>query len=159
MITESIIIRKAKIGDVPQLIELGIDLMKYHEKLDSYFKMAKNAKSVYKIFFRKCIIDNKRRLLVAEYNNKIIGYALGSLKLRAPVLKVRRVGRINDLFVKSGFRRQKVGKKLFSELIKWFRFKKINDVDLGVHVNNEIGKKTWGNYGFKTFKLEQKIRI
>ena len=114
-------IRKAKIKDVPNLVQLAMELLKYHESFDPYFAPAKNAKDVYAKFFKRCIYSTIKQLLVAEYNGEIAGYALGEISSRPPVFKIRNIGAINDMFVAEKFRKSGVAKQLLTELLDWIK--------------------------------------
>lgn len=144
-------IRKAKVKEIPQIAKLGIELIKYHQKIDPFYEPAKNIEEVYNNYFRKCMYSPKSLLLVAEKDGKIIGYALSSVILRPPVFKIREMGYIDDVFVEGEHRRCRIGRELLAELFEWFRRKKIKNIELNVHTKNVVGKKAWEKYGFKEY--------
>lgn len=152
-------IRKATLKDIKQMIDCALSLLKYHYDFDPYFAPVKNVKDVYQKFFKRCIYSNKRHLLVAEENKKIIGYALGELGSRPPVFKIRKIGFINDVFVERKFRKLGIAKQFLLELYKWFKSKKLEYIELTVHVKNEIGKKAWTKYGFEDYMVKQRIKM
>ena len=158
------IIRKATIKDVPQLMLLAIDLLKYHENFDPYFAPAQDVNNIYEKFFTGCIFSTTKQLLVAEHDRGIIAYALGEISSRPPVFKIRNIGAINDMFVAKKFRKTGIAKKLLTELMCWFKDKGLkypglNYVELSVHTKNEVGQKAWAKYGFKEFMSKQRIKI
>jgi GNAT superfamily N-acetyltransferase len=153
------LIRKAKLKDLHQVSKHAVSMLKYHHTLDPYFAPAKNVQEVYQKFFKKCIYSKNKLLLVAEENNKIVGYALGALGLRAPVFQIRKVGLINDVFVEKDFRKLGLAKQFLLELNKWFKSKKLKHVELTVHSENEIGKKAWAKSGFKGYMIKERTEI
>lgn len=158
------IIRKAKIKDIPKLVQLAVGLLEYHENFDPYFAPAKDVKDVYARFFKKCVYSATKQLLVAEHNDEIAGYALGEIISRPPVFKIRNIGVINDMFVAEKFRKSGIAKQLLTELLDWIKSKKskypkLNYIELSVHTKNEIGQKAWTKYGFKEFMSKQRVKI
>ena len=158
------IIKKAKIKDVPNLVQLAVELLKYHESFDSYFAPAKDAKDVYAKFFKRCIYSTTRQLLVAEHDGEIAGYALAEISSRPQVFKIRNIGTINDMFVAEKFRKTGVAKQLLAKLLDWVKSKKskypkLDYIELSVPSKNEIGQKVWAKYGFKEFMNKQRMKI
>ena len=158
------IIKKAKIKDIPNLVQLAVELLKYHKRFDSYFSPAKNVKDVYAKFFKRCIYSTTRQLLVTEYDGEIVGYILGEISSRPSTFKIRNIGTINDMFVVEKFRKSGVGKQLLTELLNWIKNKKskypkLNYIELSVHTKNIIGQRAWAKYGFKEFISKQRIKI
>ena len=152
-------IRKARLKDVAQIADYGFELLKYHQRIDSYFAPDKNSKNFYQKLFRKFIHSKNSNLLVAENCGEIIGYALGGIHPRMSIFKIKRIGSINDMFVREDFREAGISKLFLIEMKKWFKSKKIKYVELSVHVENKIGKKVWLRYGFKDYMIKQRIEI
>lgn len=158
------IIRKAKIKDVPIIVKLAMELLKYHKDFDSYFAPAKNAKDVYVKFFKRCIHSSMKQLLVAENDGEIVGYALGEISSRPPVFKIRNIGAINEMLVAEKFRKSEVAKQLLTELLDWIKskkskYQKLDYIELSVHTENIIGQKAWAKYGFKEFMSKQRMKL
>lgn len=153
------IIRKAKIKDLDQIVKLAVEFEKYHEKLDPYFTYAKDSDETYKKNVKRGIYSSKRLLLVAEENKKIVGYSLGKISTRSPIFKIREIGVIIDMFFSEGYRRKGLAKLFLKEMFDWFKGKKIKHVELYVVSNNEIGKNAWKKYGFEDILLRKKIQI
>lgn len=153
------IIRKAKIKDIPQTSKLGYKLNQYHAKFDRYYLQSKNALKIFKDFHRKSIYSPKSLFLVAEDNNKIVGYAIGKIDSRPKVYKVNRMGFILAIYVKREYRRQGISKKFIEKIFAWFKLKKIKYVELHVHGKNDPAVKTWMRYKFKTFLLHQRLKL
>ena len=59
------IIRKAKIKDIPQLVLMAVDLLEYHENFDPYFSPANvSIHDIFQKFFKKCMFPFRRRLII-----------------------------------------------------------------------------------------------
>jgi ribosomal protein S18 acetylase RimI-like enzyme len=152
-------IRKAKLKDIQQISDLAVNLLKYHTDFDPYFSLASNAMEIYYKHFRRCVYSKNKLLLVAEEDNKIIGFALGELGYRPPVFAIRKIGFISDVFVDKDFRKSGIGKIFLNELCQWFKKNGLRYIELTVHVKNEIGIKVWTKYGFETYLSRQRVEL
>jgi len=150
-----IIIRRAKIDDLPQLIVLLKAIAHYHNDLSPiYPKIPKNpSERLVKLIKRR-----KAILIVAENNKKILGYFAADIrKTRMRVYKS--MGYVTDGFVDKRYRRQGIGKSIFSFIKEWFLKHGIRRIELIVDTENEIGIKAWQSYGFKEYQKKMQIEI
>lgn len=152
-------IRKAKLKDIKQVAEYGVGLMKQHYGFDPYYAPAKNANAIYLKFFKSCINSKTRNLLVAEENGKIVGYSVGVISTKPSVFKIRKFGLISDVFVEKKYRKQGIAKLFLLEQKKWFKSKKLQHIELTVHLKNEEGKKVWAKYGFEDYMVKKRVKI
>lgn len=152
-------IRKAKVKDIDQIASLEIELLKYHQDVDKYFAISKKAKFYFKKNLKKNIYSKNHYLLVTEENNKIIGFALGGIYTKNPVYKINKISSIDYMFVDEKFRNTGISKKFMLELKNWFKEKKIKHIELVVHLENELGIKTWKKYGFKEYMVRKRVEI
>jgi len=157
-------IRKATNKDITNIAKMAVELLKYHAKFDPYFAPVKNAKSLYAKHFKSCLASPTKQLLVAEYNNEIAGYGLIEIAMRPPVLKVRNMGVVNDIFVVKKFRRKSVGRQLFAGMLDWIKKEKskypsLNYIELAVNTKDMISQKAWAKYGFKEYMSKQRLKV
>lgn len=153
------IIRKAQKKDLEILTNFSVKLLKYHEKLDPYYKTTKKLKNELFNELRKALYSPKSITLVAEENNEIIGYTNALITSRAPFFVIQKIGLIDAIYVTEKSRNQGVAKLFLDELFKWFKSKQIEYVELKVHENNKIAKNTWSKYGFKDYSHQRIKRI
>ncbi len=153
------IIRKGKIKDIEHTSKLAYKLNNSHAKFDPYYKMKNDALTSFKQFHKKSIYSKNSLLLVDEDDNKIIGYAIGKIGLRPPIFKESKSGFISAIYIKKEYRRKRIGKMFFDELIKWFRSKKLKNVELHAHLKNPKGIKAWEKYGFKSFLYVKRLKL
>lgn len=159
MPTTTTTLRPAKLKDLPRLAELGVALLKYHQKFDPYFAPAADARTIYLKYFRTCIYSRKNLLLVAESENKIIAYSLAKLDTRPRVFKIRKIGHLNDMFIEPQFRRQGLAKKFLQESYKWFKEHKITNVHLSYHSKNQPGRQAWEKHGYEEYMALSRIKL
>jgi ribosomal protein S18 acetylase RimI-like enzyme len=147
-------IRLAKPGDVNQLYPIWKEMMDQHFGYgDPYF----NGKS----FYRKCIKDKKKNLvLVAEDNGTIMGYILGLIKDVPPVFKKGKFLFILDFAVSKKYRGRGIGTLLVKEAEKILKKRKIGMIKLEVHVKNKKAQGFYNELGFKghMFHILKEIR-
>lgn len=158
-------IRKAGIRDISQIASLNYKLNTYHLKFDSYYDLKSDAETIlrkqyYKtMLLIKTIHSKKTLLLVAEIDNKIIGYVYGSILGRSDFYKVNRYGYIGGLFVLKEYRRKSVGRKLVYGMLDWFKQNNINYVETKVDLRNKSAVSSWEKYGFVAFHLKMKKKL
>jgi ribosomal protein S18 acetylase RimI-like enzyme len=98
-------------------------------------------------------------MLVAEDNNKIVGFINGKIEKRLPIFIEGKIGFISGIFIEEKYRRKGIGKLFINELTKWFKSKKIKNVELQVHLKNQIGLDAWEKYGFKSILYTQRLKL
>lgn len=153
------IIRKAKIKDIPQTVKHSIDLNKEHEKFDKYFELKNKVVKIIKEFHTKNIFSSRSLFLVAEDNDIIIAYVIVKIDKRPPVYKIKEMGYVLAIYVDKKYRKKGISKKFFEIIIPWFKKKKIKYIELQVHPKNIAGVKVWKKHKFKTFLLTQRKRL
>lgn len=145
-------IRKAKKEDLGGFIKLR------KEFNDEYFfnnpdlnKL--NEKNIKKEFSG---FDNKKRiLLVAEDKNELIGFLIGTFVSNI----YKKIGYIDDIFVKKKFRKQGIGGKLIKEFEKLMNKRKVKELMLGVSVKNKKALRFYKKLGFeiKHYQMEKEL--
>ncbi|MFB6076142.1 MAG: N-acetyltransferase family protein [Candidatus Aenigmatarchaeota archaeon] len=149
-------IRKATKDDVDEIVEkLWKPFMQHHQKIDEKFKTNEDAESIFKKYVIEGIEKEDFLILVAKegkdsYKN-LVGYLIASVTERAPVYIVKRVGMINDLFVKEDFRGRNLGEKLFKKAEEWLIEQNIKYIKIKVAVGNGLAQDFWNKKGFENF--------
>ncbi|MCC6643531.1 GNAT family N-acetyltransferase, partial [Candidatus Peregrinibacteria bacterium] len=145
--------------DIPQIAQLGLAILKFHQKIDPYFKAAPDALKSYQKYFRSCIYSRKSLLLVAEFEGQIIGYSLSQLVNRPPVFAIQKIGLISDVFIMEKFRRQGLSKKLLQENYRWFKKHQRHHVHLIYHQKNPLASQAWPKQGYQQFMSYNRLKI
>ena len=152
-------IRKAKTRDVPEVAKLNYELNTYHLKFDKYYELKKNTDSLSRKYYRTIIRSNRALLMVAEVNNRVVGYICCKIEKRPPIYKINERGYIGGLFVSKKHRRKGIGKKLVAEALKWFKEKGIFYVETEADVRNKLSVPSWKSYNFRTFQIKIKKNL
>jgi len=155
-----ITIRKANINDLKEILKLIRKSINYHRKLDKSYRPFSKHFNLEK-HVKKSLKNKNKLYFVAqdENNEKIIGYFIALIE-KAPYsfTMQKYVGVIADAYIDPKYRKKGLGKKIFKEIIKWFKSRKIKYIELDVDARNKIGIKTWKKYGFYEFRMKMKLR-
>ncbi|MBU1179302.1 GNAT family N-acetyltransferase [Patescibacteria group bacterium] len=150
-----IITKKAANKDLDGIMELVKNTTNYHYKIDKYYKPFSKYKGLDK--YTKNQIKNKNiKMLIAEDGGKIIGRIIGVITKAPSYVTPKKIGEIDDVFIKKNYRRKGIGKKLFKELLKWFKIKKIKHIELSVDARNKIGVNAWKKFGFYDYRVKMR---
>ncbi|MFC1690780.1 GNAT family N-acetyltransferase [Nanoarchaeota archaeon] len=146
-------IRKARLKDIPSMFPLWLDLMKQHEKIDHFhYELGKGSKEIFKKWIRSNIYSKNALYLVAEDNNKIVGYIGGRIEKRPLCFKIKENGYVLAAVVSRKYQNKGIGKKLTNEMLAWFKTKKVKFVELHANSKNKKGILAWKKMGFKENK-------
>ena len=156
-------IREANRNDVKHVLSLNRKLNEYKEKLNGYYLPKTTSEKVVSNYLAHAlnfvVTSENEVLFVAEENGRIIGYIAGSIEDRAPIYKVEKRGDILMAFVLDEHRDQGIGRELTERIIKWFKEKGIEYVELSVDYRNELGYHVWKSLGFENFRVRMIRRI
>ncbi|MCK4568801.1 MAG: GNAT family N-acetyltransferase [Bacteroidales bacterium] len=87
-------------------------------------------------------------LYISLHNNKISGFAHGSIKLIPDYLGSKKTGVINHVYVISDHRNAGVGKALVQSLEKWFSGLEVHSLELQVLFGNLPAVSFWDKLGY-----------
>lgn len=111
-------IRKAILEDIPEIVKLAKEMWDFHDQFPTEFlEVRENALEIFEKWCKDKITE-KGFVLVAENENKLIGYLLAYEHKNSAIYKDNIAGHIYDLYVKEEFRGKGTGKKLMQEAEK-----------------------------------------
>ena len=102
-------------------------------------------------FFMELLLDSPETFVVAENNNKIIGYIMCRIEYGFSILKkmsLARKGHVVSYAVLEEYRGKGIGKKLVVQSIEGMKIKKCNESYLEVRTDNIPAIKLYENLGF-----------
>lgn len=146
-----IIIRKAKKSDFDSILKLAKQLWDTEKVFFSNLKDDYFADEQAKSLLLNNILKRKSHFLVAEENNKIIGYIYGYVS-RADLYK-KKVGYIDQIVVDEEYRRQGICNKLmdsFTEIMKKYG---CGYIELNAFKQNIPAVECYKKYGFKEYSV------
>jgi ribosomal protein S18 acetylase RimI-like enzyme len=148
---EQVTIRNACEQDLDMIIELWKELMDFHKIRDQHFSRSSDGHKKFMEFISGHIASETSKVLVADYNDSIVGYCLASISNNPPVFVIKEYGSIFDLAVTESHRRTGIGEKLCQEIQKWFKERKIQRIELRVAVTNEVSTSFWRKMGYRPY--------
>ena len=158
---EKIIIRKANVNDLKDILRLNLDLfkkeyMEYDKKLNLKWTYGK----VGKAYFKKKISEENGFAFVAENEGKIIGYLCGSVrKCPYDYRIIPKYAELDNMIIEKKFRGKEIGESLVQEFLKWCKNKKANIISVNASIQNENGIKFYRKMGFKDYSLTLEIKV
>lgn len=152
------IIREANKIDLESLAKLGHHLSKFEANCDPRLRIRIQTTKQKKLEFFKKLKDKKVKIIVAEADDKLVGYCLGSIEKAPNHFDINRIGYINSCFVDDRFRGKSIGKEMINFMLNWFKNKKIKVIELGVlHENSST--KVWRKMGFQDYYIKMRKLI
>ncbi|MBI2079667.1 GNAT family N-acetyltransferase [Candidatus Micrarchaeota archaeon] len=161
-----ILIRKAKLTDVKNLVYLSIELRHFHALLSGknktlieFKKLKPNWKSIFKKWLIKNIKSKNSLVLVAEYWRELVGYSLFQIKDNVPIYSITKLGHVSDLYIKKIHREKGVASKFKKEAFKWFKRKGLKQLSIMVHSDNKKAHKIYRKWGFYDYHTELRKKV
>lgn len=145
-------IRRANLEDKAELKSLLNafyikDKKKYSQKIQRW-EQYKNEDEVIDQTSNKYLKKEKYITFVAEENNKLLGYIVGEIKEKPHKIHDKE-GYVQDWFVQTEYREQKVGKLLFEELLEELKKQHCTHVTLDSFVENQKTIDIYHQMGFE----------
>lgn len=142
-------IRIATEADVPAIGQMWEKLALFHNVLDSALPPA--ARGGGKVYARRLVSrlsDSQTRVIVAEEDGELIGYALAVIIDVIPDMFVQEnSGFLADIYVDDAFRRKGVGRALVDTIKSWLLENSIHTFEWYVAEHNTVGKRFWESVG------------
>jgi GNAT superfamily N-acetyltransferase len=142
-------IRLATEEDVPAIGQMWEKLAQFHNMLDSALPPA--ARGGGKVYARRLISrlsDSQTRVIVAEDDGVLIGYALAVIIDVIPDMFVQEnSGFLADIYVDDNYRQQGIGRTLVETVKSWLRENDIHSFEWYVAEHNTVGQRFWESVG------------
>ena len=159
-------IRQAIESDKNIFIDFAVNLSKFNRsnhnsecKYDDYELVIKSIKGKAEETFKNRNEDTL--ILIAELENKSVGYALGRIYEEDETADngTGRVGLFDELYIDDIARGVGLGQKLLDETMKWMKEKGINRVKLHAYSWNNNAKRVYERNGFKEYAVSYETFI
>jgi len=148
---ENIKIRIAEEKDIPNIVPLAIELMRYHEKIDPFYKICSNAELIWQNYINELLLDLNSRVTIAESDDEIIGYSISRIVFRPHIYEENKIGDISDCFIKQEYRGKFILQKLIKDGVTWFQSKGIRYIGGQVDIRNIRTSKLWQAMGYQPY--------
>lgn len=158
--SDDVLIRDGKIKDKFQVVHIWQEMMDYHRKISTIdFDMIDEAPELFMRFFERHVRSKIRKAVVAEKDDEIVGYLIGDIQKRPPVMKTKYFANIYDIAVKIDLRKKGIGSKLLESFNNWAMKKGVAYISLLVVPENAMGLKFYDKHDFRTVLLSKRKMI
>lgn len=154
-----LVIRPAEFTDLDDLADIWRELMSLHETSDVRFTLADDAVERWHVLATDMLGREDGFLITAERNDKPVGFCLGWVAQNPAIYKVRQVGFISEIAVRSGERRQGVGRALVATAVRWFEEQGLAEFQLSTAVWNEDARRFWKSLGGQELLVRYRLEL
>ena len=149
------IIRKAKKSDIDDIIRLANQLRKTEAPLDKTKNIKEDSylSDVYREKELKYISSRKKIFLVAEIDEKIVGYINGYIVENSDVYYKEPVAYLDCLCVDASLRKQGIGKELINEFTNIVKSRGAKYIKLNAFENNVPAVTLYKELGYEEYSV------
>ena len=146
----TVTVRDAAEADLDRVGELWAEMVDYHCGFDSRFWRRKpDGAEIFQKWMAEAIDDEKRVLVVAEMDGRVVGFVHGHLTDAPPPMLDKISGTITDVAVTAGCRDCGVGKQMMAVVLDWFKARSAEDVSLMAALPNPRAIRFYESLGFE----------
>ena len=153
------ILRKAVEQDLPSIIELNGLLADHHHVLDPYWKTGLEAKTSFGETLKDELENPNTMWLVAQMDEKIIGYFSAEIISTKPYISVPKIGHLSSGFVLEEYRGKGIAKEAVEKFFEWFKQEGVTVAELTVDSRNTDSVKAWESLGFREYMKRMKLNL
>lgn len=95
--------------------------------------------------------SDKGLVLVALDGDEVIGYSISEIKGPPRGSTRTEYGYIHHVAVTENYRRSGVGEQMFNEILKWFKSKGMDRIELDITSKNYVSNSFWSKLGFEEY--------
>lgn len=144
---------KAEERHISDICKLWPELMHFHQDIDPIFTPRDGTVPDFEENqVRRLMKSENGLVLVAVDGGRSVGYSLSEIREPVKLLKRKEFGYVYDMAVTAGYRRRGIGEKMFIEILKWFRSRDIDRVELEVAAKNQVAYSFWKKRGFTDYR-------
>jgi len=151
--------RKIKKADFGQLVQLWELLIQGHTLLEpALYKLGEGAEKKQREYFSKFVNSKDKFFMGCFDGKKLVGYVMGRVEDRPPILTVKKMGQLSELAVLPEYRKQGVGKELSQLFFDWCKTRGLGYVQVRVLEKN-LAVSFYSKIGFKDFMKEMMLEL
>ncbi|MFA5052281.1 MAG: GNAT family N-acetyltransferase [Patescibacteria group bacterium] len=152
--------RKAKQADLPEVHDMlhhyvQLERSKYDPTMFVHWAASRTGHN----YLSNRLRGNNHFFIVAEYNQKVRGFLIGSAAHRSEARRPAKSGKVEVLYVRRHFRGQGLGSLMIRAFDAWCRKKGIGHVSIMVSAKNRKAAEVYRHLGFReyNFILEKEL--
>jgi len=145
---DNLTIRRASSSDLKRIVELRLLLQEHVEKSNPLtWRMTEEGMRLLKQEVENELATGNVQVLLAEADGEVIGFVQGEVTCRSECMP-RTVGHVSLMYVMKRFRRKGVGRRLVTELFKFFSSNKAETLTVRYVIGNTEAERFWKKLGF-----------
>lgn len=149
------IVRKAKIEDLPVLMEFMKGLVDAERPMDPTIK---DGNVVY-YDLSEIMMNEESDLYVLELNNELVASGYAKIKDDRPYLKHAKQGYLGFMFVPEKHRGNGYNKLIMDVLLQWCKKRNISEIRLDVYQDNPSAIRAYEKIGMKKHLINMRMNI
>jgi RimJ/RimL family protein N-acetyltransferase len=159
------VIRKAKLIDMDEIVELWKRFMDHQKSLERkedqnplpHFR--EGAPDRVREYFSRSIRSRHGFVLVLEDQGGVQGYSLCRIQKNIPVFEHDQIGYISDIYLEEPYRGKGYSSEMWERSLEWFRKKGIHQISIRVLSCNPAAHKVYEHWGFRDLLIEMNLDI
>jgi GNAT superfamily N-acetyltransferase len=152
---KEIYLRKAILNDLPILLEFEQGIITAERPYDETLKTGHL--TYYNI---KAMIESiETEVIVAMFENEIVGSAYASIRKSKPYLKHSHYAYLGFMYVCPKYRGRGINQKIIDELKIWAQSRNIYEVRLDVYNDNHSAIRAYEKVGFEKHLINMRMEI
>lgn len=149
-------LRLATSSDVDTLLGMAIRLADFHNIKDPYWNSGEETRKELGSQIQEELADNTKRWLVAEIDERSVGFFSAEILDTKFQKREKRVGNIANAYVEEEYRGKGIAKAAFAEFCTWFKEHDVRVAELSAIPANIEGVKAWEALGFREYSLRMR---
>jgi ribosomal protein S18 acetylase RimI-like enzyme len=146
-------IAKAEEKHLPEISRLWQEFARFHADIEPIFEPHNQAVQGHeKEVVRRSMDSGNGLVLVALDGEEVVGFSVAEIREPPRGMKRGEYGYISEMAVTAEYRRTGIGEKMFAEIMKWFRSRGIDRIELEITSRNIVSASFWGKQGFTEYK-------
>ncbi|MGB9728472.1 MAG: GNAT family N-acetyltransferase [Thermoprotei archaeon] len=145
---KKVIFREARENDVEAIVDLVVRLKRLNEEFDALLKVRSDIRERAKTYITNAIKDKNSLVLIAEYDNKIIGVLKADIRERLfndPAIE----GYIIEFYIMPEYRKQGLGTELLQLAIEKLKQRGAQIIAAEFPSQNKIAVEFYAKQGFR----------
>lgn len=141
----------ATYSNIPEIVKMWKEYMDFHKEMDRIFTRTEDGHLTVGQYLRDQIDSDDSQVLVAEDEGHVVAYAISQVSSHPPEYLYKKHGHIDDMFVKSNYRRKGIGEEMLARISEWFESQNVRRIELRAVPENHIGYAFWKKHGFTDY--------
>jgi ribosomal protein S18 acetylase RimI-like enzyme len=152
-VENNVIIRESMLHDADVIGELLVEFFEFHAQHDPLFAPHRCARERFSRYVQQLLVNPEARVCVAQVQERIVGFAIATIRNKPQVYKKRLFGEIDTVAVTRAYRRRGIGAQLYSHLRCWLLQRGITRIEIMAALTNPQSVPFWQKMGFSQFMM------